>query len=223
MPEIGGVRGGVPPQDQTQAANRADRPLDGVNAPHDATDAPVGLRGALGQPTGMPAPVLPGQVNVLPDVLAGRDASQLTAAEQMRATGGTSATDALLGLDRQPSLMGALLAPPGNSEALRHMTPTMRRTIMRTLLDKQRAQMRNLARLMRQQGRDDEDAAGGDEEESGGFVNELDDNNSSKVDEAQRARARHELTNAARMLDLLNELLVMQDYTISQMGTFSQG
>jgi hypothetical protein len=31
------------------------------------------------------------------------------------------------------------------------------------------------------------------------------------------------LNRAALMLDLLQELLTMQDYTISQMGTFSKG
>jgi len=118
--------------------------------------------------------------------------------------------------------MGALAAPPGNAEALRHMTPTMRRTLMRNLLDKQRAQMRRLAQNMRR-GRD---GRGGGEEsaEDERQHPQLEGTDAlSPADEAQLARARAELGSAARMLDLLDELLAMQDYAISQMGTFSQG
>ncbi len=153
--------------------------------------------------------------------LAGRDPSQLVAAEQMRARGGASATEELLGLNRQPTVMGALAPPPGNAEALRHMTPTMRRTLMRNLLDKQRTQMRRLAHLMRRErdGRGDEDEESPDGEGQHPQPEAADA--LAPTDEAQRARA--ELGSAARMLDLLDELLAMQDYAVSQMGTFSQG
>ena len=40
---------------------------------------------------------------------------------------------------------------------------------------------------------------------------------------SQLVRARRELGHAVLMLSLLEELLVMQDYTVSQMGTFSKG
>jgi hypothetical protein len=160
----------------------------------------------------------------MPDALAGRDPSQLVAAEQMRARGGASATEELLGLNRQPTIVGALTAPPGNAEALRHMTPTMRRTLMRNLLDKQRAHMRRLSHLMRRErdaeqgGRDGEQPPG--DEALQALVAEF---APATPEEAQLARARAELGSAARMLDLLDELLAMQDYAISQMGTFSQG
>jgi hypothetical protein len=42
------------------------------------------------------------------------------------------------------------------------------------------------------------------------------------VEPAQAARARGELGQAIQMLNLLEELLAMQDYTFSQMGTYSQ-
>ncbi|HEX8351695.1 MAG TPA: hypothetical protein VF611_02135, partial [Pyrinomonadaceae bacterium] len=130
-------------------------------------------------------------------------------------------------LNRQPTMAGALAAPPGNAEALRHMTPTMRRTMMRNLLDKQRAQMLRLAHLMRRE----RDGRSGDGEESpddddGRPPAQLEVSAAAAAappDEAQRARARAELGSAARMLDLLDELLAMQDYAVSQMGTFSQG
>ncbi|HYO63803.1 MAG TPA: hypothetical protein VER08_09250 [Pyrinomonadaceae bacterium] len=215
MPEVGGVGGGVTPPNQSQIGERP-------AAPADNTPRPVGQPGPLGQPTGLPAPVAPGQSGVLPDVLAGRDPSQLVAAEQMRARAGQSATDELLGLNRQPTVAGALAAPPGNSEALRHMTPTMRRTLMRGLLDKQRERMRRLAPLLRRD-EGDSDGAQGDSErdEPRGFLDET--SVAPRLDETQLERARHELRSAALMLDLLDELLVMQDYAISQMGTFSQG
>lgn len=177
-------------------------------------ELPTGPTGPLGQPTGLPLPVAPGKV--LSDVLAGRDPSQLTAAELLRENGGVSATEKLLGLDQQPSILGAFLAPPGNAEALRHMTPTMRRTVMRQLLFRQRERMLRLKGRLRYAF--EEDTANDEERESEGYsVDELDEL------ARQRERARTELGRAAAMLDLLQELLTMQDYTISQMGTFSKG
>lgn len=224
MAEVGGVNNApgpvTPAQGQADAA--AVSPSGQPVAPPEGLAAPVGQPGQLGQPVGLPAP--PATAPLMPDALAGRDPSQLVAAEQMRARGGASATEELLGLNRQPTMLGALAAPPGNAEALRHMTPTMRRTLMRNLLDKQRGQMRRLAQLMRRerdgQRSEDEDSPDGDgrPEQFEASVSAL-----SPVDEAQRARARAELGSAARMLDLLDELLVMQDYAVSQMGTFSQG
>jgi hypothetical protein len=215
MPDVSGVgKGGVPaqsqPVDSSQQANSR------INAP----DQPVGQPGPLGQPTGLPVPAAPGQGKVLPDVLAGSDPTQLIGAERMREAGGVSATERLLGLNQQPSIMGALAPPPGNSEALRHMTPTMRRTIMRGLLDKQRERMRRLARLLRDGRENGGQGANEDQDES--FADALLPDQLA-LDEVQLARARAELGHAARMLDLLDELLIMQDYAISQMGTFAQG
>jgi flagellar biosynthesis protein FlhB len=187
------------------------------------SNQPVGQPGPLGQPTGLPVPGAAGQGKVLPDVLAGRDPSQLVAAERMREAGGVSATDQLLGLNRQPPVIGAFAPPPGNSEALRHMTPTMRRAIMRGLLERQRGRMRRLARLVRDEHGGDGDAEEGERErDERGFADALLELQP-RPDETQLARARQELHTAARLLDLLDELLAMQDYTVSQMGTFSQG
>lgn len=231
MPEVGGVGGQITPQGQNQITDRGGQitPVNQTGAQVDGLPAPVGQPGPLGQPTGLPAasPLAPGQ-SVLPDVLAGRDPSQLVAAEQMRARGGASAIEELLGLNRQPTIVGALAAPPGNSEALRHMTPTMRRTLMRNLLDKQRERMRRLAYLLRRESDAEEDEGGGRQsgrdEGQRSFAEELVGGATTvALDEAQLERARLELGGAAHMLDLLEELLVMQDYAISQMGTFSQG
>lgn len=224
MAEIGRVGGGgVSPQNQN--ATGGDQAATSIN-PANAPLAGEAVRsGAVGQPTGLPPPVAPQTGGVLTDVLAGRDPSQMVAAERMRATGGaSSATEELLGLNRQPSILGAFGAPPGNTEILRHMTPTMRRTIMRNLLQKQRARMRHLSQLMRRDERNGEEQAGEDSEEQeyGGFAHAMFEEQPS-LDEAVLHRARHELHTTARMLDLLDEMLAMQDYTFSQMGTFSQG
>jgi hypothetical protein len=167
-------------------------------------EAPTGPPGPLGQPTGLPAAIEPGQPRILPDVLAGRDPSQLKAAELLRERGGVSATEKLLGLDRQPSIAGAFSPPPGNSEALRHMTPTMRRTAMRNLLNRQRERMLRLESRLKREEEDDRD--------------EHDERQSYEL-----RRARRELDHTVHMLSLLEDLLVMQDETISQMGTFSKG
>ena len=154
-------RGVPPPPDQSQL-QPVDIPRVKVPAPEEAKgpaapftsrDAPVGQPGPLGQPRGMPAPSVPGQTQVLPDVLIGRHPSQLIAAERMREAGGASVTEELLGLNLQPTIIGLFSAPPGNSEALRHMTPTMKRTIVRSLLAQQRASLRRLAHLLRREAR----------------------------------------------------------------------
>ena len=219
MPDVGGI-GGVPPQ---QAGERGQvSPVAQGGAQAEGLPAPTGEPGPLGQPTGLPAPPLAPGRSLLPDAVAGRDPSQLVAAEQMRARGGASAVETLLGLDRAPTILGALAPPPGNSEALRHMTPTMRRAVMRQLLDKQRAKMRRLAYLLRRERGDGEDDADGRERGRESFEEEM-AGSLLPPDEAAAARARLELGSAARMLDLLEELLAMQDYAISQMGTFSHG
>lgn len=209
----------TPAQAQGDATAEAVRPLNQPGVQPEGLATPVGQPGPQGQPVGLPAP--PSTAPLMPDALAGRDPSQLVAAEQMRARGGGTATEELLGLNRQPTIAGALPPPPGNAEALRHMTPTMRRTLMRNLLDKQRAQMRRLAHLMR---RERDGRGEGEESDEDGRPAEFEAAVfAAQPDEAQRARARAELGSAARMLDLLDELLAMQDYAVSQMGTFSQG
>ena len=44
-----------------------------------------------------------------------------------------------------------------------------------------------------------------------------------ELDRSKISRATGELEKAARMLNILDEMLAMQDYTISQIGTFTQG
>lgn len=216
MADIGKVgNGGVPPG--AAGANTSSTPA--IN--RSISEVPIGQPGALGQPTGMPVPAAPSGTNLLPDVLAGRDPSQLLAAERMRSSGGVSAIELQLGLNLQPSVFGTLAAPPGNLEALRHMTPIMRRTMMRNLLDKQRGRMRNLARLVRHN-QDERDDHNERDDPYASFANALMDSSLS-VTEEQAVRARDEFGRAARMLVLLDEMLAMQDYAISQMGTFSQG
>lgn len=229
MPEVSGVGGsGVTPPGQNQVTDRGGQvtPVNQAGAQAEGVPGTVGQPGPMGQPTGLPAPVLaPGQ-QVLPDVLAGRDPSQLAAAEQMRARGGATATEALLGLDRQPTMMGALAPPPGNSEALRHMTPTMRRTVMRGLLDRQRERMGRLAYTLRRE-RDGDEGRGGDGDGTGrdGGRDPVEEafGLPLAIEETALEQARLELGSAAQMLDLLEELLAMQDYAISQMGSFSHG
>ena len=152
-----------------------------------------------------------------PDVLAGRDPSQLIAAEELRAAGGGTLTEQLLGLNLQPTMAGALQAPPGNTDFLRHMTPAMRRNAVRELLNKQREQMRRLVMRL-QNGSDDQRRRDdrGDEDLSSA-------DGPRAVTEMPTARECLQLATAARMLCLVEELLAMQDYTFSRMGTFSKG
>ena len=181
----------------------------------------------VGQPAGtQPAvdtPNLPPGQKILPDAVTGRDETQLEAARQLSTLGGATATDRLLGLDLRPTMTGALTAPPGNSEFLRHLSPQVRRTIMRKMLTKQRERMRRLARFLRE--RHDESADGGGNgdgnEDRESFLEVISEPR--ELDRTQITRATGELDKAARMLDILDEMLTMQDYTISQIGTFSQG
>jgi hypothetical protein len=160
----------------------------------------------------------PQQKPVLLDVLAGRDPSQTIAAEHLRLAGGASATEILFGLDQAPPIVGPFVVPPGNSEALRHLSGPARRAMLHSLLLKQRERTRQLSQLLHA-----EDSEAEDEDHS----NESDESDEIAAMETFRnpelRRARDELRASLRMLDLLEDLLSMQDYTISQMGTFSKG
>lgn len=174
----------------------------------------------VGQPNEARQPVDANQ-KILNDVVSGRDASQLEAARQFSSLGGVSATDKLLGLDLRPTMTGVLSAPPGNVEFLRHLSPQARRTIMRKMLNKQRERMRRLARYLRD--RRDETEENRDENAGDGesFLEVIAE--PAQLDRTNIKRATVELEKAARMLNILDEMLAMQDYTISQMGTFTQG
>lgn len=162
-----------------------------------------------------------GQTQVLPDALVGTDPTQLVAAEHLRATGGASAVEKLLGLDWQPPLLGAFPAPPGNVEALRHLTPDMRRAVLRSLLSKQRGRMRHLSQMLRlSRGHD-----GGRDEGGEGERDEAEPQaeGAPVTHTAGIEQARGQLSAALKMLDLLEDLHSMQDYILSQMLTFSKG
>lgn len=178
----------------------------------------------VGQPTEARQPIdtanLPPEQKVLPDAATGRDATQLEAAKQLSSLGGASATDRLLGLDLRPTMVGALAPPPGNSEFLRHISPQMRRTIMRKMLSKQRERMRRLARFLREREQSGEDGEG-NEPERESFTELIAE--PLELNQTQLTKAVGDIDKTARMLDILDEMLAMQDYTISQIGTFSQG
>lgn len=162
---------------------------------------------------------LPPDQKVLPDAATGRDATQLEAAKQLSSLGGASATDRLLGLDLRPTMVGALAPPPGNSEFLRHISPQMRRTMMRKMLSKQRERMRRLARFLREREQSDEGESNESDRES--FTEMISE--PLEPNQIQMTKAIGDIDKTARMLDILDEMLAMQDYTISQIGTFSQG
>ncbi|MCD9185732.1 MAG: hypothetical protein LUM44_04825 [Pyrinomonadaceae bacterium] len=174
----------------------------------------------VGQPQETRLPVDPATQKILPDAATGRDITQLEAGKQLSSLGGVSATDRLLGLDLRPTMTGVLAAPPGNSEFLRHLSPQARRTIMRKMLSKQRERMRRLARYLRDK-RDESDEQNDGEAERESFLEVITE--PVELDRLHITRATGELDKAARMLDILDEMLAMQDYTISQIGTFSQG
>jgi len=193
-------------------------PVSQSNAKTAQTKLPVGQPLETRQPIDS-ANLPPGQ-KILPDAVVGRDSSQIEVAKQFSALGGVSATDRLLGLDLRPTMTGVLSAPPGNAEFLRHLSPQARRTIMRKMLSKQRERMRRLARYLRD--RRDETEENGDGETNGeSFLEVISE--PVEQDRVKITRATSELEKAARMLNILDEMLAMQDYTISQIGTFTQG
>ena len=199
-----------------QVNNRDVPPVQKSGTQNTQTQFPVGQPGETER--------LPQNQKVLTAATVGRDATQTEAAKHLTLLGGVSATDRLLGLDLRPTMTGALAPPPGNNEFLRHVSPQMRRTIMRKMLNKQRERMRKLARYLRD--RRDESDNGGNDEDRESFLEviaekmQLEEYN---TDQNQIVRATGELDKTARMLDILDELLAMQDYTISQIGTFTQG
>jgi hypothetical protein len=205
MPETGGVGGRVPPKvaqrtDRRRAA-AAGRSRDARTPPADAPGASRLARILNATPAGR------------------RPSPRLVAAERMRAAGLSPATDELLCLNRRPSIRGALAAPPGGAEALRHVSPAPRRALMRSLLGRRTAQTQRLTSLLcsaHDGGRRVGHARRGPGGEPDGGMPD--------VGEAQLARARSELERAARMLSILRELSSMQDHTLSKMGTlFSAG
>ncbi len=167
-----------------------------------------------------PGSLPPGQ-RILIDPLQGRDPSQISAGRTLAELGGVTALDRLLGLDLRPTVTGLLAPPPGNNEFLRGLSPHARRSIMRKMLSKQREKMRRLAKFVRKHhdGEDEGDESRQDVRES--FIDVISD--PSRFSTEQLSQAAIDLDRAARMLDILEELLAMQDYTISQMGTFAQG
>lgn len=174
----------------------------------------------VGQPAEARQPVDTAH-KLLNDAVVGRDVTQLDAAKQLSALGGVSATDRLLGLDLRPTMTGVLSAPPGNVEFLRHLSPQARRTIMRKMLSKQRERMRRLARYLRDRRDETTENGEGGANEGESFLEVI--NEPVELDRAKLGRATSELEKAARMLNILDEMLAMQDYTISQIGTFTQG
>ena len=147
-----------------------------------------------------------------------KPSKQIETKNQFNLLGGFSATERILGLDLRPPAIGILAPPPGNQDFLRHLSPLARRSIMRKMLNKQRERMRRLARFLRDQKDENEENLEFDRESFLEVISE-----SVELEQTQIQRAANELDKAARMLDILDEILAMQDYTISRMGTFSQG
>ncbi len=221
MPEVNKVGNQpLPVEQQIQKPNGAVEKLPAQLPPETNVEQPVG-RGTAGQPVGVPPKVPLTQNALMSEVLTGRDATQFIAAEKMRSNAGVSATDVLLGLNQQPSILGGLLAPPGNLEALRHLSPTMRRKILRDLLEKQRSQMRRLVAVARDEEQHQQQEE--QQEQSNDAENFAPVAVNNPALGFHNRRVYQDLSSTTKMLDLLDELLNMQDYTLSQMGTFAQG
>ena len=149
----------------------------------------------------------------------GDDDVHVDAAKRLGALGGASATEKLLGLDRRPSMPGTLVSPPGNIDFLRRLSPTMRRTMMRNMLQRQREKMKRLAGFLKKE----MEAREGTSQDVSGTEMLAELGEISKLSRRNVDRSLGELGHSARMLDVLDELLAMQDHTISKMGTFAQG
>jgi hypothetical protein len=222
MPEVNKVGNQpLPVSEQTiQKPNGAIDKLPAQLPPDTGADQNVG-RGSVGQPVGVPPKTPLTQNALMPEAVTGRDATQFIAAEKMRSNGGVSATDVLLGLNQQPSVLGGLLAPPGNLEALRHLSPTMRRKILRNLLSKQKNQMRRLVAVARDEKQHQQEEQREQTDDAENLLPSA--QTASNELEFYNPRIYQDLASTTKMLDLLDELLNMQDYTLSQMGTFAQG
>ena len=221
MPEVNKI-GNQPLPVNEQPIQKPNGAIDKLPAqlpPDTGADQNVG-RGSVGQPVGVPPKTPLTQNALMSEVVTGRDATQFIAAEKMRSNGGVSATDVLLGLNQQPSVLGGLLAPPGNLEALRHLSPVMRRKILRNLLSKQKNQMRRLVAVAREEKQHQQEEHREQSDDAEKFLPSQTD--SSEL-EFYNPRVYQDLASTTKMLDLLDELLNMQDYTLSQMGTFAQG
>ena len=221
MPEVNKI-GNQPLPVNEQPIQKPNGAIDKLPAqlpPDTGADQNVG-RGSVGQPVGVPPKTPLTQNALMSEVVTGRDATQFIAAEKMRSNGGVSATDVLLGLNQQPSVLGGLLAPPGNLEALRHLSPVMRRKILRNLLSKQKNQMRRLVAVAREEKQHQQEEH---REQSDDAEKFLPSQTASNELEFYNPRVYQDLASTTKMLDLLDELLNMQDYTLSQMGTFAQG
>lgn len=226
MPEVNKVGNQPLPasEQQIQKPNGAIEKLTAQIPPDTGAGEQTAGRGTIGQPVGVPPKTPLTQNDLMPEVVTGRDASQLVAAEKLRSNGGVSATDVLLGLNQKPSALGGLIAPPGNLEALRHLSPSTRRKILRTLLSKQRSQMRRLVAVARDEERHQQQYEPDENEQT----NEAENLSPAFKDDSNELdfynqRVYRDLAATTKMLDLLDELLNMQDYTLSQMGTFAQG
>jgi len=159
-----------------------------------------------------------GKKNILPDALLGRDPSQVLAAEQLRATGGASATEELLGLNQQPTMPGTILPPLGNDVALRHLTPTMRRELLRKLLDRQQRNARRLLAILPR----DEEESDPERRRRRALPENLPAPEALALPEPQRQRAAQELHQSLRLLELIDRLMTMQDETLAQMSASAQ-
>ncbi|QUV86618.1 hypothetical protein [Chloracidobacterium aggregatum] len=215
MPEVGGVNQRQPLPSTNSAGGSHER-VGGTR--FNPVQGTIGQPGEIGQPRGLPAPEVPGQKNILPDALLGRDPSQALAAEQLRATGGASATEELLGLNQQPTMPGTILPPLGNDVALRHLTPTMRRELLRKLLDRQQ---RNARRLLAVLPRDEEEHDP-ERRRRRALPEDIPAPEALALPEPQRQRASHELHQSLRLLELIDRLMAMQDETLAQMSTSTQ-
>ena len=91
---------------------------------------------------------------------------------------------------------------------------------MRNMLSRQRKRMRRLARFLRDE-KDNQEQNEEEREREESFLEVVSE--PLMLEERQVGRAIDELGRTARMLDVLDEMLAMQDFTISQIGTFSQG
>ena len=221
MADINNINAQLPPVNQN-AGKIGEEAVKLPTAPPNQNGETAVERDGVGQPIGLPTNEPTTQTTLMPGVVTGRDPSQLIAAEKMRSNAGHSATDVLLGLNRQPSVVGVLLAPPGNLEALRHLSPAVRRGRLRNLLSKQRDQMRQLAAVMRDDEQDRQQRQRDSDQDAENESNALQLLPANAAKKLSRG-ALQDLEATTKMLDLLDELMGMQDYTVSQIGTFAQG
>jgi len=139
--------------------------------------------------------------------------------ERLSRLGGASSTARLLGLDKQPTELGVLAPPPGSADFLSDLSSSKRRTMLREVMNRQRLEMRRLSEFLKREKNLTEDSI----RLQASTLEAKNLEEAETADNSELLKAIDDLGKSARMLDVIDDLIKMQDYTLSQIGSYSKG